>query len=101
MTYEQFSKAIESLREFSDFEDKLFGLGIDLIDCNQVTNLVCSLVRVLEDAFNDSAGWVGFYCWDLDFGRNWEPNVVTDERGQDIPLGTVEDLWNIITNKEV
>ena len=54
------------------------------------------MCKVLKDVMQDSADWIDYYCWELDFGEKWEHGTVTEKDGTDIPLKTPEDLWNLL-----
>ena len=41
--------------------------------------------------------WISYFCWEKDFGRN-ESLKVTNKKGEEIPLKTSEDLWNMLVD---
>lgn len=54
------------------------------------------ICKALRKEFNDKDDWIGYWMWELDFGEKWMPGTVTKD-GKDIPLKTIDDLWNILT----
>lgn len=100
MTKELFCKTIEFLREYyddyrkleklfeTDFSDSNFSLIMDII----VDLLRDSLKIESNSLWGDD---LMFYCWELDFGRKWQPGaVLVDDK--EFPLETPEELWDFI-----
>lgn len=58
------------------------------------------LGKLLEAVCEDKGNWISYFCYELDFGRDWEPGDVEDKDGKDIPLGTIDDLYNLVTKGE-
>lgn len=59
------------------------------------------LIRVLKEIFQDTENeWIDYFIYELDFGKRWKPNTITEKdktgKVRDIPLGTVEDLYNLL-----
>lgn len=74
-----FSRAIESFC-FGSYAPAVNGGWKDLA------------VSLLEAASGDRDGMLSYWLWELDSGRKWKPDSVTDKEGNPIPLQTVEDL---------
>ena len=101
MTKETFIEAVDFMRDRYDkqnqieklfreeFEDSLFWPYI------KYENM---LVKVVRDAVNDEEDWIGYYCWERDFGRDTRLGDVTEKDGTPIPFKTAEDLLNLIHN---
>ena len=45
----------------------------------------------------DEEDWIGYYIWESDWGKTFP--CVWDEEGKEIPLETLQDLYNIIVEK--
>ena len=93
-----FVKVINELRDLSDIYDDINDIGRKLssfgIYCYEYEDLI---FKILQEAFKDKKNdWLGYYIYDLNFGKNWEEGKVTDKEGNDIPLKTAEDLYNIL-----
>ena len=103
LTKDEFIKAVETLVEMNKTGEeicKVLDCGYEWIGdkwMNQYYDLVYSLCDFPEDG-NDFISDLGYFCWELDFGRNWEEGVITDN-GKDIRLQTAEDLCNYIMDK--
>ena len=61
------------------------------------------LIKVLSASFdyddNIIEDWITYYCWELDFGRNYKlGDVIGTKDGVDIPipLGTPEELYDYL-----
>ena len=50
---------------------------------------------------NDPSDWIGYYIYDLDWGKDWKKGAVTSKDGKDIKLKTLSDLYNILTETKV
>lgn len=102
---QQFIECIKSLQTVLDFQREIlktvrkydseadFGI-FNYPSCDY------ELLKLLETLMNDDNGWISYFCYETDFGREWEVGDVTDEDGADIPLATAEDLWNLLTKKK-
>lgn len=56
----------------------------------------CDLaLNILNEVFQDESHWIEYWVYDLDFGQYWEEGKVV-ENGADVPLHTVEDLYNLL-----
>lgn len=96
MTFDTFSETLEALENYDNFYQACYDNGISLADCNALSNLESAVVKILEETLNDVDGWVAYWCWDLDFGRDWHEGIVTEADGTDICLETMEDLWDLV-----
>lgn len=101
LDFKTFSKYIEKLKLNNDFDADisnvaakydLYWLGIDKPDCSQ--ELLELLRIIMEDEEDD---WIGSFCYELDFGRDYEEGSITDADGNDIQLATVKDLYLLLT----
>lgn len=57
-------------------------------------------LELLKDVFNDDGGWISYWVYELDFGRNATEDCVQDEDGKNIPIKTINDLYNLLTNEK-
>lgn len=105
MTKELFIECIEALEKQSEIDSEMAdNLGKafpnvfsgDFLPDNRVVEEM--LIKVLKTEMKDCCDWIGYYCWELDFGKeNWRLKVYKKE-GDEIPLKTAEDLYNLLTN---
>lgn len=45
----------------------------------------------------DANEWISYFCFELNFGKNYKTGLVKDEFGKDIPLATYDDLYKLLT----
>ena len=88
MHMEKIVNAIEKSREIGE----VFGCeGIIVI----YDELLDSIVDLLQYHFKDRNDWINYWLWELDMGKSYKKGgVILD--GKDVPLKTIEDLYNII-----
>lgn len=55
------------------------------------------LVTLLATIFNDKPDWIGYYIYELDFGKKWKKEMVIIDK-KDIKLKTHSDLYNLLTS---
>ncbi len=103
MTKELFIKSICSLQAVEDFQRGVLNLlrtTAPYADMGIMQYPDCSdtLISVLEDAMGDDEGWITYFCYERDFGRDHTLGDVTID-GNPIPFSTAEDLYNLL-NKQ-
>lgn len=57
-------------------------------------------LELLKDVFNDDGDWISYWVYELDFGRKARKNSITDKDGRNIPIKTMKDLYNLLTNEK-
>lgn len=98
-TKKDFIDAINGIKFFVDFEDKLNDLIRNyctdgyIMFPDIIGTIICILERIFDDVEND---WIGYYIWELKFGQKWRPGIITDQDGSDRKLETVEDLYDLL-----
>ena len=96
MTKENFSELINAVKNHSDYIYNLYkDYGIDFAN-SPVMEIENEITKYLKAQFDDKFDWISYWMWELNFGENWKPGTVT-ENGNDIPLKTIDDLWNLLT----
>jgi hypothetical protein len=91
---EQYEHDIKCVRAFQTILPDTFTGMYD--NSRLYTQLVKTLRIQMDDDTDDS--WIDYYVDELDFGRLWRPGKVVIA-GNDIKLGTANDLWNLLTTK--
>ncbi len=104
MTKDLFTKAIRSLQAVDDFQRGVLDLlhtTAPFADMGIMQYPDCSdaLITVLEEVMCDTDGWISYFCYERDYGRNTHLGDVTDAEGNPIPFSTAEDLYNLLTRK--
>ena len=105
---EEFVDIMSRLREASDLVDKvdeLFRKSRDNVECDfcngaglQISHesLVVFLLRkLLKDDVED----IDYFIYELDYGRKYEPGMITDKNGADIDFSTAEKLYDYMTGE--
>lgn len=91
---EQFVKIINKLEKHDDYMVKLYDeFGIDF---DKIPYVDDELVELLDALTNDEK-WVGYYCYELDFGKEYEAGMVTMDEVL-IDISTPEKLYNMLEN---
>jgi hypothetical protein len=94
-----FINAIESLKEYTEYEDRLYELsdGSIFLGSNpHHSRLVDSLVNLLCDGINEGdAETIKYWLWDLEFGTKYTEGCVTVD-GVNIDISTVEKLYDFV-----
>ena len=102
LSKEVFINVIEDVKRKCDYQSELNDFfrnhGADGYifqpDCSE------SVLLLLENIFDDKDNWISYFCFELDFGRNWKEGMVTSKHDDDIPLSTPEDLYELLTNNQ-
>lgn len=96
MTYEEFERYIkivqdcnEKITKISDIIDSEFFVELT----GYLMDAVCDL---LERHFEDENGWVAYWMWDLNFGKEYRDGKVQIEC-KNVPLETIEDLYKVLS----
>ena len=48
----------------------------------------------------DKDEWIEYFCFELNFGKKWEPGLIRDDNGLDIVLQTPEDLYDLLQHNK-
>ena len=108
ITKDLFVTCIQSIQDTYDFQMSVSGLASkynrehrhEYVDLGSFEYPDCTtaLQELLEVATYDTSGWISYFCWELDFGREYKPGTVTDN-GKDVPLATIDDLWEVLNEE--
>ena len=102
LDYKDFEIYITALQRANDFQCEIMelvnkfngDLGIcDYPDCSK------ELIKLLTDVMDDEDEWIDYWCYELNFGRDWKRGYITDKDGNDIKLHTCWDLYKFLTGK--
>lgn len=76
-----------------DFTGTLFGIGY-------YQNLILKILEeTMEDNTKELDSWIGYWIYDLEYGKRYKKGFVTDKNGKNIKLKTIDDLYNLLTKK--
>ena len=106
ITKEEFVDILNRLRDSSDLVGKvneLFRSSRDNVECDfcnaaglQISH-ESSVVFLLRKLLNDAFENIDYFIYELDYGRKYEPGMITDEAGNDIDFSTAEKLYDYLT----
>jgi hypothetical protein len=90
-----FVKLINIVAKQNETVKKLYDLGVDLIEFDILSG---QTIKLLDLMTNDDE-WVGYFCWELDFGKKYHEGSVTK---YDVPIdiSTPEKLYEMLERDE-
>lgn len=104
ITFEKFDEVLSKIKKIHKLEDALTDLSAEYqkesrdefniwLPSMLETELLTLLSRLFDDADND---WIGYWIYELDFGERYYDGVAVNEDGENIPIKTSRDLWNLL-----
>lgn len=106
ISYEEFERYIDSIQMVFNVENSLMAISSDVRakSKNEFTlyfpSLITEVIELLGKAVDDKDDWIGYFIFELDFGKQNDVLQVKDCDGNEIPLKTTKDLWNIIKSTQ-
>lgn len=100
ITKEEFVKSIELFKQYEDFEQKMYDLGINLIDVEPLSRFCAQYTKLLSEAAGDTANWTDWWIWETQYGTNeefceyWLKGEDLEEPGHRVE--SAEQLYDII-----
>jgi hypothetical protein len=102
MQFENFKFIIESIKNKIELNAKngdvlsaMYGSFLVIDD-----PIISDIVKFLELELGDISEWISYWIFDLDFGQKYRPGFLINQDGAEIPLITIEDLWNLVNRYE-
>ena len=93
------------LIEFVSKVDELFRNSRENVECDfcngaslQISH-ESTVVFLLRKLLKDAVENIDYYIYELDYGRKYEPGMITDENGHDIDLSSAEKLYDYLTGE--
>lgn len=98
ITFNTFERCIERIKQYFEFSDSLYALGIDTAE--MPFDRVCDdLVDLLETAMCDTRNhWISFFIYNMDFGSRADVVIVMDN-GKKISLSNTRELWDLLVHE--
>lgn len=102
---EEFVEILNRLRDSSDLVRKvnsLFRNSRDNVECDFCNGAALQIshestvVFLLRKLLKDAVENIDYYIYELDYGRQYEPGMITDENGHDIDLSSAEKLYDYL-----
>lgn len=98
ITFNTFERCIERIKQYFEFSDSLYALGIDTAE--MPLDRVCDdLVDLLETSMCDTRNhWISFFIYNMDFGNRADVVIVMDN-GKKISLSSTHELWDLLVHE--
>jgi hypothetical protein len=107
ITKKEFVKIINRLKKTNDFVDKTNNEARklqDAIESDFFNSMSLSIshesivVSLLENIFNDG-DIIGWWIYDLDYGREYKDGCITEKNGDIIDVSTAEKLYDYLIER--
>lgn len=105
----QFVKYINYIKQSLEKEDNIEkaikkiskdSYAFVLIDeISHMIEMLCSCMDIEYDPGDMYGNDIEYFIYDLDFGKNWEPDSITEADGTSIDISTAEKLYDYLTAK--
>lgn len=103
--FEDFKRHMESIQRLIEFENQLQNLlrnyknSRDEIIELSFPSLIANVIDLLSVLTHDTNDWISYWVFELECGAKYKDGCVSDENNINIPLKTIEDLWNILKHE--
>lgn len=98
MSKESFCEVMDNYKSMFNFTDEMNELFDKYKMDGNIYPPMCTetVIDLLEFIFNDKNQWISYWIFELEFGKRYEDGDVKDADGSNIPLKTVEDLYDLL-----
>lgn len=95
---ERFCKTMNQIQKVYDYGDKLnqFFKENHVDGYLHEPNCIEQTLGLLAFIFDDKDQWIDYWVYELDFGRRYKEGTITDSNGENIPLETAEELYELL-----
>lgn len=98
ITFNTFERCIERIKQYFEFSDSLYALGIDTAEM-PLDRVYVDLIDLLETAMGDTRNhWISFFIYNMDFGSRADAVIVMDN-GKKISLSSTHELWDLLVHE--
>ena len=98
ITFDTFERCIERIKQYFEFSDSLYALGIDTAEL-PLDRVYVDLVDLLETVMGDTRNhWISFFIYNMDFGSRADEMTVMD-KGKKISLSNTRELWDLLVHE--
>ena len=101
---ESFCSIMNELRDYNDALEKIFdAMGVDAVDwdTNPLMRIIFNIMDALEKDVGDTDDWLGYFAWELDFGRYEMADDCIDVDGKKVSLKSAEDLYDFLVEMKL
>ncbi len=107
MDKKKFCQILKKLENARRFEEAIWGLCNNYSHDNHTDISVFGLgmgldvdvVDLLQEIMQDKAEDIGYFCYELDFGKEYKPGCITED-GNEIDFSTAEKLYDYLTRDD-
>lgn len=99
LSLESFKKYIAIVRRDEEVCDGIYDASKQTIDLYETFESPGAVVNLLGLMMHDSNDWIGYWLYELNYGKDWKPGCITDENDNDIKIETEEDLYNFLVSE--
>lgn len=98
LSKEKFCETMDQIKESFDYADNLN----DFFRSNRVDgylyqpNCMDTALNLLRFMYHDDNDWIGYYVFELEWGRDYSPGCTTESDGTEIQLDTTEHLYDLL-----
>ena len=98
ITFDTFERCIERIKQYFEFSDSLYALGIDTAEM-PLDRVYVDLIDLLETVMGDTRNhWISFFIYNMDFGNRADAVTVMDNR-KEISLSNTRELWDLLVHE--
>ena len=98
ITFNTFERCIERIKQYFEFSDSLYALGIDTAEL-PLDRVYVDLVDLLETVMGDTRNhWISFFIYNMDFGSRADEMTVMD-KDKKISLSNTRELWDLLVHE--
>lgn len=98
ITFNTFERCIERIKQYFEFSDSLYALGIDTAEM-PLDRVYVDLIDLLETAMGDTRNhWISFFIYNMKFGSRADEVIVMD-KGKKISLSNTRELWDLLVHE--
>lgn len=103
ISFTEFQKYLSHIQDFHSLQEQVDiamrhynHSDVERIGSIDLPSLETEVISLLKTITGDKDDWIGYWVYELNCGKEWHPGMITEKDGTDIPLKTVEDLWNLL-----
>lgn len=100
---ENFIGVVDSIEKFATEEDRLYqetGKVLCLYENDALNDMVSSVICFLNSLFDDESDWIGYYIYELDFGKHWTEGCITEKDGEVVYLRDAGELYDFLLKNQ-
>jgi hypothetical protein len=93
-----FANMIKVMEKYKEQSENLSKIGISVWN-PVMNNLEAYYLITLKVIMNDTGDLIRYFCYTLNFGKNWKPGCYLGRGGKDISLKDSNDLWTALVGE--